>query len=81
MLRGYAKTRTLAAGEAQVLPFTLTARDMAVWDSGLLTPHTPRREDGEALLGGWTRVGGRYRVHAAASSADLRLHGDVDVPP
>ncbi|KAK6600301.1 hypothetical protein H4I96_07627 [Botrytis cinerea] len=63
-LRGFEKTRLLAAGEQETLGFALRRRDLSVWD-------TAAQE--------WMVVRGTYVVNVGASSRDLRVAGTVTV--
>jgi beta-glucosidase len=56
-LRGFAKTKTLQPGESQVLAFSLTARDLASFD----TPSSS-----------WLADAGTYTVKVGASCEDVR---------
>jgi len=56
-LKGFAKTRTLNAGESQTMTFTLAAADLASFD----TPSTS-----------WIAEAGSYIVKAGASSEDIK---------
>lgn len=56
-LRGFAKTRVLAAGESDIARFSLEARDLAAFDETAMA---------------WHIEPGRYTVQIGASSADLR---------
>lgn len=62
-LRGFEKI-DLAAGETKTVTFDLNARAFAWWDRN---------------GGGWTVTPGRYRLHAAASSRDLRQSLDIEL--
>ena len=57
-LKGFAKTRTLKPGEAEILKFTLTARDLASFDATSST---------------WQADAGTYTLKIGASSEDIRL--------
>ena len=57
-LKGFAKTKTLKPGEAEILKFTLTARDLASFD---------------ATSSSWQADAGTYTVKIGASSEDIRL--------
>jgi beta-glucosidase len=59
-LRGFAKTKTLKAGESETLTFTLTPRDLASFD---------------ATSSLWLAEAGTYTVKVGASSEDIRLTG------
>ncbi|MEW2378618.1 glycoside hydrolase family 3 C-terminal domain-containing protein [Micromonospora sp. NPDC047812] len=61
VLRAYAKTE-LAAGESRRITFTVTARDLAVWD----TRHQR-----------WSVEPGAHSVRVGASVADIRLAGSI----
>ncbi|KAM0165666.1 hypothetical protein ACHAQE_002207 [Botrytis cinerea] len=63
-LRGFEKTRLLAAGEQETLGFALRRRDLSVWD-------TAAQE--------WMVVRGTYVVNVGASSRDLRVVGTITV--
>ena len=56
-LKAFAKTKTLAPGEAQTLTFTLTSRDLAAFDAASLS---------------WIAEAGTYTVKIGASSEDIR---------
>lgn len=56
-LRGFAKTRLLAPGEAQALTFTIAPRDLASFDG---------------TSSSWVVEAGTYAVRVGASSADIR---------
>jgi len=57
LLRAFHKTGALAPGQAEVVRFALSPRDMSYWKSGR----------------GWTLVHGVFTLHVGASSRDLRL--------
>lgn len=63
-LRAFAKV-PLEPGGSVTVGFTLTARDLSYWSA--------RRQD-------WALEAGRFEIGVGASSRDLRLVADVDVP-
>ncbi|WP_246160035.1 beta-glucosidase family protein [Microbacterium rhizomatis] len=69
-LRGFEKVR-LAPGESTAVEFELESRDFAYWDSA------PEREGGRGL---WRREGGAFHIDIGASSRDIRLHAEIDLP-
>ncbi len=64
-LKAFAKTNLLQPGETQTLKFTLTAADLASFYT-----------DKEA----WIADAGKYTIKAGASSIDIRLTADFNVP-
>jgi beta-glucosidase len=64
-LRAFAKTKLLKPGETQTLKFTLTANDLASF-------YTDKES--------WIADAGKYTLKAGASSADIRLTADFNVP-
>ncbi len=64
-LKAFAKTKLLKPGETQTLNFTLTAADLASF-------YTDKES--------WIADAGKYTVKAGASSADIRLTADFNVP-
>ena len=64
-LKAFAKTKLLKPGETQTLTFTITAADLASFYT-----------DKEA----WIADAGNYTVKAGASSADIRLTGNFNLP-
>ena len=65
VLRAFAKTPQLAAGEATQLCFRLGSRDLSVWEE----------HDG----GRWALIRGAFEVLVGASSQDIRLQASVTV--
>ena len=63
-LRAFAKV-PLDPGDSATVSFTLTARDLSYWSIG---------------RGDWVLEAGRFEIAVGASSRDLRLVTDVDVP-
>ena len=63
-LKGFAKTRLLKPGEAQLLTFNISAEDLASFD-------TPTES--------WVAEAGDYKVKIGASSTDIRKTGKFDV--
>lgn len=61
-LKGFAKTRLLQPGEAQLISFTLTAADLASF-------YTPTST--------WVAEQGDYKIMVGASSTDIRKSGKV----
>lgn len=70
-LRGFEKVR-LEPGASTRVEFRLDSRDFAYWDAA-----TPR-EDGRWGL--WRREGGLFVIEVGASSRDVRLRGEVELP-
>lgn len=64
-LKAFAKTKLLKPGETQTLQFTLTASDLASF-------YTDKES--------WIADAGKYTLKAAASSADIRLTADFNLP-
>ncbi|QKG58853.1 glycoside hydrolase family 3 C-terminal domain-containing protein [Hymenobacter sp. BRD128] len=64
-LRAFAKTRLLAPGQSQILTFTLTAADLASYNTAA-----------EA----WQTDAGTYTARAGASSLDIRQSATFSVP-
>lgn len=64
-LKAFAKTKLLKPGEAQTLKFTLTAADLASF-------YTDKES--------WIADAGKYTLKAGASSTDIRLTADFNVP-
>ena len=64
-LRAFAKTKLLKPGETQTLKFTLTANDLASF-------YTDKES--------WIADAGKYTLKAGASSTDIRLTADFNVP-
>ena len=62
VLKGYAKTASLAAGESAKLELVVPAKDLNVWDN---------------VAWGWAAVVGDFGVHVGASSRDIRLNATV----
>jgi beta-glucosidase len=61
-LKGFAKTRLLQPGEAQLITFTITAADLASF-------YTPTSS--------WTAERGDYKIMIGASSADIKASGKI----
>ena len=59
-LKGFTKTKILAPGESTAVKFSLTDRDLSVWDVG---------------THGWSKQTGTFQVFVGASSRDVRLTG------
>jgi len=70
-LRGFEKVR-LAPGASTRVEFRLDSRDFAYWDAATL------RADGRWGL--WRREGGLFVIEVGASSRDIRLRGEVELP-
>jgi len=64
-LKAFAKTRLLKPGESQQVTFTLDARSLASFWSGISS---------------WVAEKGKYGVEVGASSRDIRLKADFNVP-
>jgi len=64
-LKAFAKTKLLKPGETQTLKFTLTANDLASF-------YTNKES--------WIADAGKYTLKAGASSTDIRLTADFNVP-
>ena len=64
-LKAFAKTKLLKPGETQTLKFTLTAADLASF-------YTDKES--------WVADAGKYIVKAGASSTDIRLTADFNLP-
>jgi beta-glucosidase len=63
-LRAFAKTRLLKPGESQTISFTLTAKDLASYDSSSSS---------------WIAEAGPYTVEVAASSSDIKSSGKIEL--
>ena len=63
-LRAFAKTRLLKPGESQVLTFTLTAKDLASFD----TPSSS-----------WIAEAGTYSINIGASSTDVKSSAKLEL--
>ena len=63
VLRGFNKVHLYAGGKTTEY-YTLTDRDLSIWDA---SAHT------------WSRVHGVFSVYIGASSRDVRLHATLDV--
>ena len=59
-LKGFIKTEVLAPGTATTVRFTLTDRDLSIWDVGT---HS------------WSKQKGAFTVGVGASSRDIRVKG------
>jgi len=70
-LRGFERVR-IGAGESARVEFRLENRDFAYWDSAA--------ERGDGRRGVWRREGGAFRIEIGASSRDIRLVTDIDLP-
>ena len=64
VLRGFAKTRVLAAGEAQTLPFSLPPRALSVWSEA---------------KGGWEAAVGTFTLRVGTGSDNLALLSELVV--
>ncbi len=64
-LKAFAKTKLLKPGETETLSFTLQAADLASFYTGKAA---------------WIADAGKYTVKAGASSDDIRLSADFNVP-
>jgi len=63
-LKGFGKTKVLAAGEVQKMQLNLRQRDTSIWD---------------VVRHGWSVVPGKYQVSIGSSSRDFRLQGSFNV--
>jgi beta-glucosidase len=63
-LRGFAKTKLLRPGESQTLIFTLTAKDLASFDS---------------LSSSWVAESGTYSINIGASSSDIKSSAKMEL--
>jgi beta-glucosidase len=63
-LRGFAKTRLLRPGESQTLVFTLTAKDLASFDSSSSS---------------WVAEAGTYSINIGASSSDIKSSAKLEL--
>jgi beta-glucosidase len=63
-LKGFAKTRLLAAGEAQTITFEISARDLSSFDTASSS---------------WIAEAGEYRAMIGASSKDIRQEASFEV--
>ena len=63
-LKAYAKTRSLAPGGSEVLTLSFPVSGLSSWDEA---------------SGGWVLDKGLYRLHFAASSADIRQTLDLEL--
>jgi len=63
-LKGFGKTKVLAAGEVQQMQLNLRQRDTSIWD---------------VVRHGWSVVPGKYQVSIGSSSRDFRLQGSFNV--
>lgn len=70
-LRGFERVR-IGVGESVRVEFRLEGRDFAYWDSAA--------DRGEGRRGVWRREGGVFRIEVGASSRDLRLVTEIDLP-
>jgi len=61
VLRGFEEV-VLAKGASATVAFSLTARDLSIWDTGAQQ---------------WTRPPGTFAVYVGASSRDIRLQGTL----
>ncbi|MBN9175229.1 MAG: glycoside hydrolase family 3 C-terminal domain-containing protein [Microbacterium sp.] len=70
-LRGFEKRR-MAPGESVRVSFRLRNRDFAYWDEAV--------DRGDGRHGAWRREGGAFRIDVGASSRDIRLTTDIELP-
>lgn len=65
-LKGFHKTKVLAAGQSEKVTLQLKPRDFSIWD---VTKHA------------WSIVEGSFKVKVGSSSRDIRLSGEVGSEP
>ena len=81
VLRGFESTGSLAPGEAAVLTFRLSKRDLSVWSEevGPVAEGGPEGREEGGGGGGWRVAEGAFGLSVGASSRDPRLRWSVQV--